>query len=48
VRGRDKKLRVVVEVKGQLAHSYFASPHQIFLFFHPLSGLVEIEVGRGA
>jgi predicted component of type VI protein secretion system len=48
VRGRDRKLRVVVEIVGQLADSYFSPPCQLFLFLHPLSGRVEIEVGRGA
>lgn len=46
--GRDDQRRVVIELRGQLARSYFAPLCQLFLFLHPLTGLLSIEVGRGA
>lgn len=46
--GRDDKLRVVIELTGQLATSYWGAHCQLILLFQPLNGQVEIEVGRGA
>ncbi len=46
--GRDDRLRIVFELTGQLTDSFFAARCQIFLFVHPISGQIDIEVDRGA